>query len=40
MTNSIITSALKKLRTTRVETIVDREKVLKQAGVVHNIKSQ
>jgi len=25
---------------TRVGTIVDRKKVLKQAGVVHNIKSQ
>jgi len=32
------TSTLKK--STRVGTIVDQEKVLKQAGVVHDIKSQ
>jgi len=30
----------KKLGITRVGTIVDRKKVLKRAGVVHNIKSQ
>jgi len=36
--DSIYTSTQKKLRI--LGTIVDWEKVLKQAGVVHNIKSQ
>jgi len=36
--NTLINKYTKKLA--RVGTIVDRKKVVKQAGVVHNIKSQ